>query len=252
MLQKSSFKQFFRIILPKLRISIFIAAAALTGFLVLRYVNSYFQIKTIHVEGEVPTDQIRGLENLKGTNLYFLTDGYISDILVKNNPDIQINQIIKELPNKIILKLKYIQPIAKLKLNVGFAQLSVEGKILKKSKPRSAGSKQNVAGLPIINFYQQFDYYQISTGNNLGYEEIVTALFLLEKSQELDLKIETIDISGLTMIVFNLKDKKIIFTSEKPSKKQAFELEAIIKQFKIEAKEFKVLDLRFDKPIVKF
>lgn len=243
--QKSSYKRFFHMIPPKVKTYLFITTLALVGFLALRYVNTYFQIKAILVEGEIPGNQIRGLENLKGKSLYFLTDSYITDTLVKNNPNIRLDEIIKDFPNRLVLKLEYVDPIAQLKLNGGFAELSDEGKILKKVK-------QVNIHLPIINFYQQFDYYQITTGNNLDYEEIVTTLFLLEKCRELDLKIESIDISGLTMIVFNLKDKKIIFTSEKTNEKQAFELEAIIKQFKIEAKDFKILDLRFDKPLVKF
>lgn len=243
--QKSSYKRFFRVIPPKVKIYLLITVLALVGFLTLKYANTYFQIKAILVEGDIPGNQIRGLENLKGKSLYFLTDSYIVDTLVKNNPSIRLDEIIKEFPNRLVLKLEYVEPVAQLKLNVGFAELSDEGKILKKLK------QKNVR-LPIINFYQQFDYYQITTGNNLDYEEIVTTLFLLKKSRELDLKIESIDISGLTMIVFNLKDKKIIFTSQKANEKQAFELEAIIKQFKIEAKDFKILDLRFDKPLVKF
>ena len=250
--QRSSYKPFFQTIPPKVKIYLFITALALIGFLTLKYTNTYFQIKTILVEGNIPGNQIKGLENLKGQSLYFLTDSYIADTLVKNNPNIRLVEIIKEFPNKLVLKLEHIKPAAQLKLNVGFAELSDEGKILKKLKPSQTRLKQKNVRLPIINFYQQFDYYQITTGNNLDYEEIVTTLFLLKKSRELDLKIESIDISGLTMIVFNLKDKKIIFTSQKTNEKQAFELEAIIKQFKIEAKDFKILDLRFDKPLIKF
>lgn len=248
---KSSSKQFFQKIFPKISLYFLIILSTSIIFFILGYVKSYFQIKTILVEGESFNNQIKGLENLKGSNIFFLTDNQIRVTLVKDNPSIQLDEIVKELPDKLILRLKHIEPIVALKLNQGYALLSNEGKILKKGKTSS--------NLPVINFYQQFDYFQIVTGNTLDYKEIVTTLFLLKKSQGLNLKVESIDISGLSMIVFNLKDttsagqeQKIIFTSERDIRKQSYELETTIRQFKIEAKDFKVLDLRFDKPVVKF
>ncbi|MBI4226228.1 hypothetical protein HY612_03905 [Candidatus Roizmanbacteria bacterium] len=202
------------------------------------------QIKTIIVEGDIPEYQIRGLENLKGINILLLTESYVAENLVKNNPMIQLDEVAKEFPNKLILKFKSIVPLAAVKLNEGYALLSEDAKILKKSK--------TTRNLPIINFYQRLDYYQIVPGNKLDYKEIVTTLTLLKKSQDLNLKVESIDIGGLSMIEFNLNAKKIIFTAEKDKKIQNFELETIMKQFKIEAKDFKELDLRFDKPIVRF
>ena len=63
----------------------------------------------------------------------------------------------------------------------------------------------------------------------------------------------TIDIKGQDMLVFNLIDgKQIIFSNSKDKNTQNYQLELIIKQFKIEGKEFKKIDLRFDKPIISF
>ena len=63
----------------------------------------------------------------------------------------------------------------------------------------------------------------------------------------------TIDIKGQDMLVFNLEsDKEIIFSNKKEKELQDYQLEFIIKQFKIEGKEFKKIDLRFEKPVVTF
>ncbi len=235
-----------------------IIITAISLFLISLGFNSYYRLRTIQLEGIFPKNNVLGIENLKGLNLYFLSEDFITDTVNNNNPNIVVAEVIKEFPDKLIIKLRLNEPIAQLKLNAGYAQLSEEGKILKKSKTPFSGVKQKNT-IPTINFYQQFDYYQIKPGNKLDYEEIEITLALLKKSQDLNLKVENIDISGLNMIVFNLKDqtadgqlKKILLTAEKDREKQEFELETIIKQFKIGAKDFKVLDLRFDKPIVKF
>ncbi len=143
------------------------------------------------------------------------------------------------------MKIEPAQAAAYFKLNKGFAALDENGKIINKSENK-------ILDLPVINYYQQFDFFQLNLGSRIDYKDLTTALFLVKKSHDINLKIDSIDINGLSMIVFNLKDKKIYFTSQKSSEEQAYELETLIKQFKIEAKDFKTLDLRFDKPIVSF
>ena len=245
-------KKFWLKFLSKTKLYFFIFLSATLLFLLLLGFNSYFQLRKIQLEADGAIDQIIGLAGLKGSNLYFLSTATIIDQINKNNPNLLVTEAIKQFPDTLILKLKYVEPVAQLKLNLGFAQLSADGKILKKIKTDQSPPSQKVSQLPIINFYQQLDFYQIAPGSSLDYEEILVTLFLLKKGSDLDLKIESIDISGLNMIVFNLIGKKIIFSAEKDKDKLAFELEAISKQFKIEAKEYKILDLRFDKPIVKF
>lgn len=250
--QKSSLKLFIRNSIPKTKVYLSILIVTVTVFLILISFNSYFELKTIHIEGDNLNIQIFGLENLKGKNLYLLSEELVTGILNENNPKLIVDELVKEYPDSLTIKLKSVQPIAQIKLNIGFAELSAEGKILKKLK-------QKDDNLPLINFYQQFDYYQISQGSKLDYKELKTTLFLLKKIQDLALKVDSIDISGLNMIVFNLKNpsgnrevKKIFLSAEKERRKQSLELETILSQFKIEGKDFKELDLRFDKPVVRF
>ncbi|EKE03229.1 MAG: hypothetical protein ACD_20C00232G0001 [uncultured bacterium] len=54
------------------------------------------------------------------------------------------------------------------------------------------------------------------------------------------------------MIRLNLGDSVVIFTAEKNINDQIDKLEKIIKQFKVEGNSFSLLDLRFDKPILRF
>lgn len=218
---------------------------SITIFLLAIFLIYYFQIKNIIIQGNIPRNEIIGIENLKDNNLLLLSDQIVEENIIQNNPQIKKVTIDKIYPKTLLLKVEVNEASAYLKLNKGFAALSDEGKIIYKSE----NIDQN---LPVINYYQQFDFFQLGVGSKLEYKDLTTALFLLLKAQNLNLKIDSIDINGLSMIVFNLKDKKIFLTSEKDRNDQAFELETIVKEFKIEAKDFKTLDLRFEKPIVSF
>ena len=242
---KSSAKLYFPRLPISFRYYLLIIFIAIAVFIALIYFFSYFKLRHILIEGEITNHKIFGLENLKGVNLIFLTQESVTNIIYKNNPAIEIEEITKVYPDKLFLKLNFSIPLAQLKLNSGFAQLSENGRVFKKIK---ALDKK----LPVINFYQQFDYFQISVGDVFNYEELNTVLFLLKKCRDLDLLVESIDISGLSMIVFNLKEKKILFTTEKKAEKQAEELETLLRQFKIKAQDFQSVDLRFAKPIVRF
>jgi len=55
------------------------------------------------------------------------------------------------------------------------------------------------------------------------------------------------------MLVFKLDNgKKIIFSVKKDREEQDYLLETIIRQFKIQGKEFQEIDLRFNKPVIAF
>lgn len=251
MRKKLSFKQYFQRITFKIKPFVFIFLLSLFIFFILLVINSIYQVKTIQIEGDVNKDKIRGLENLKGQNLLFLSDSYVIQTVTDNNPGVELEEINLIYPNKILLKLKPSEAIGQLKLNQGFTVLSSDGKILKKIKKPEKYT--------VINFYQQLDSLQVIPGNRLNYKEIILVLYLLSIAQNLDLKIDVVDITGLNMIIFNLskqssesEGKKIYFSAEKDEAKQAFEFESLVRQFKIEAKDFKILDLRFDKPIIKF
>lgn len=256
---KTSSKQSLKHTLPKYKIYLFIGVFTLLLLGTFIYLNFYFQIKTIQIDGNIDKNKITSLENLVGTNLVFISAESLTDSLTKNNPALEVENIKKVYPNKLILNLTFVEPIAELKLNAGYALLSGSGKILEKIKLKQNKAAKSGKQLPVINFYQQFDYQQINLGNTLDYAEVLTSLLLLKKCLDLDLKVESIDISGSSMIVFNLNVpvggepvKKILFSAEKDGERQADELETLLIQFKIRSQDFKVLDLRFDKPVVKF
>ncbi|MEK7522610.1 MAG: hypothetical protein AAB569_03450, partial [Patescibacteria group bacterium] len=106
---------------------------------------------------------------------------------------------------------------------------------------------------PIINYYQKLNSNSFQTGDWIDYKDIKQTLFFIDKLKQINLIPLTIDIKGQDMLVFNLNDSKVIvFSNSKDKDVQDYQLELIIRQFKIEGKEFKKIDLRFNKPIIQF
>jgi len=242
MQQKSLFKKFFSWV----KTAVFIVVFCSIAFVTLYFLNNLFLINEIEiVKPDTTLQPLRSLELIKHKNILFVSENDIAKMLSDQNPFLQSVSIVKKLPNKLFVNLEVYKPIAYLKVNSGIFALASDGKILYKNHQESLVS-------PIIQYYQLFDYSVFNPGDKLTYSDITMSLQLLEKSSDLGLTVDSVDINGLDMIAFNLKDKKILFTTEKDESQQAYELETIIRQFKIKGQEFKNLDLRFDKPVVTF
>ncbi len=212
-------------------------------FIGLYFLNDGIKIKKIEVINS--GSNILGLDELKKTSLIFLNEKETVDFILKKNPLIKDVKIEKKFPSTLILKLTYDRTLAVLVVNNGYFNLSEQGKIISKSR------KMNDS-LPKINFYQKLNFQFYNAGDSISFQDIKNGLFFMKSLNDLNLKVDNLDINGIDVLLFKLNDKKIIFSSVKDRELQIYQLEQIIKQFKIEGKSFKEIDLRFDKPVVRF
>lgn len=240
MQQISYLRKLWRVI--KKAIVILFFAGIFFGFLWIG--TNIVKVRTIIIEGD-NKQELRGLRKYYQKNLIFLSPKEIEQSILTDNPQLQSVSIEKKYPNSLVISIKEQQIVATLEMNEGYAYLSEDGKIVQKSREQN---KQ----LPLIHYYQKFIYSVVSAGDDLKYIDIISALHFIKKCSELGLKTDTVDISGLDMLLFTIGDKKMYFTTEKDIRTQDYELGEIIRQFKIEGKDFKSLDLRFDKPIITF
>ena len=236
---KRLFKQFY--LLKKNLVPVIFFLVLLTALL---FLNDFFRIKKIEIISENKNLTITGLDSLRNHNLILLDESKTGLEIIEKNSFIKTVKLIKKYPNKISIEIEIDKPVAILKVDQGFLYLSDTGKIIEKRK-------DNNTEFPVINYYQNFYYYQSQAGEVIDYQEIITTLGFLTTVTGLGLKVDTVDIAGVHMVAFNLKDKKIFFTLEKDPQVQEYQLATIIKQFKIEGREFSSLDLRFDKPVIK-
>ena len=218
----------------------------LAGFFfgLLWYGDSLTKIQTIRIKGDTK-ERLRGLDSYYQKNLIFISTKKLEQSILADNPQLQSVLIEKRFPNTLIFTIQQQSIVASLEMNDGYAYLSEGGKIVQKSRERNYQ-------FPLMHYYQKLIYSSVSAGDDLKYIDIISALHFIKKCSELGLKTDSVDINGLDMLLFTIGDKKLYFTTEKDTITQDYELGQIIKQFKIEGKDFKSLDLRFEKPIITF
>lgn len=209
--------------------------------------NSFFSVRHILVQKNNLNKKIalNGLSVLQRQNILILSTDRVRKEIIERNPWVRNTTVSKLLPDTLQVKIDLYNPFAYLKSNEGYFLLSDDARILAKQKFLS-----NL--LPVISYYQQFDYQSLSSGEFLRQKDILTTLSFLEKLKEMNIQINSIDIGSSHMLVFNSDGKIIIFTTEKSQERQRYELEIIVRQTKIDGKDFKSLDLRFDKPVIIF
>jgi hypothetical protein len=227
-----------------LKNTILIICLVILLFISTYIINQQFLvINQVEIQGINRDFPLKGLATITGQNLLLLSDVQVIQTIIDVNPQIKTVKIEKVFPQKIKLIIGIYQPEAILKVSNGFFILGSDGRILSKIKI------QNQL-LPFINYYQKLDYYSFNTGDKLSYKDILWSLDLLKKVFNLGLKVDTIDINGLDVIALHLGEKSLLFSTERDIEIEKYELETIIKQFKISRRDYKNIDFRFDKPIV--
>jgi len=231
--------------LSKIKFFLLFVFLCLTSFLILFLVYKFFLIKNIQFVSSQKFS-LANKEELINKSILFANKDKIAKKIIKDNFLIKTAIVEKVWPNSLKISVSFYEPCVLLAVNNGFFNLSCDGRILQKIK-------NGQPLLPIINYYQKLNSGFFQTGDWIDYKDIKQTLFFINKLKEINLTVLTIDIKGQDMLVFNLVDnKKIVFSNNKDKEVQDYQLGLIIKQFKIEGKDFKKIDLRFDKPIISF
>jgi len=231
--------------LNKLKFFLFFLVLCSIFFLIVFFINNFFLIKNI----ELVSDQkfsLANKEDVINKSMLFSDDDQISKKIIKDNFLIKAAKIEKIWPNSLRIFVSFYESCSSLIVNNGFFNLSCDGRILQKTK-------DTPQYLPVINYYQKLNSDSFQTGDWIDFNDIKQALYFIEKLKEINLTALTIDIKGQDMLVFNLiNGQQVVFSNSKDKSVQDYQLELIVRQFKVEGKEFKKVDLRFDKPIISF
>ncbi|MFA5769976.1 MAG: FtsQ-type POTRA domain-containing protein [Patescibacteria group bacterium] len=231
--------------LKKIKFSIFFLLLCSILFLIIFFVNRFFLIKNIHLISDKKLSLVNKDKLINKSSL-FINQEQIAKIIIKENFLLKSATVEKVWPDTLKISVTFYEPCALLVVNNGFFNLSCDGRILQKVKDVKSF-------LPIINYYQKLNKNSFQTGDWINYRDIKQTLFFVERLKQINLVALTIDIKGQDMLVFKLIDnKEIVFSSNKDEEVQDYQLELIVRQFKIEGKEFKKIDLRFEKPVITF
>lgn len=231
--------------LKRIKFFLFFSFLCFISFTVIFFVNRFFLVKNIQLISEKKIVLVNQ-DKLINKSLLFANQDQISKKIIEENHLLKTAVIEKIWPDTLKITISFYEQCASLVINNGLFNLSCDGRILQKIQ----NTQQN---LPVINYYQKLNSGFFQTGDWIDYKDIKQALFFVERLKQINIFPLTIDIKGQDMLVFNLiGTKKIIFSNSKDKEVQSYQLELIIKQFKIEGKDYNKIDLRFDKPIVSF
>jgi cell division septal protein FtsQ len=220
---------------------------------ILFFVNE--DLKIDHIElltdekvKNIKDKNIYGVGLLRSKNLIFIDENEVSHIIKTQNPLVKNVVVSKDYPNKLSIVLDFYQPLAYLQVSEGFFLLSPDGRILEKTKVLDKGMKQ----YPVIEYYQNFHSLSYQSGNFINTEDMIFTLYILKNAQDIGLNVKTVDIRTFNMIALYGDQINVYFSAEKDRELVVDEMRKIVKQLAREGTKFRVLNLRFDNPVIEF
>ncbi len=235
--QKTLFQRFFP------RKKTFIALILVACIVVLTVSLYALRVTRIEVVG---ADVVTGIRHYASYPLPLLSVAKMEKDVALVNPHLTDISISKKYPQTIRIQAKELQQVATVKLADGYANIAENGVILAKSRTLSDSK------LPVITFYQPIYYNQLVVGDTMSFEEIHTAVSMLEAVEEVGDAISTIDIADADMIVLQTDTYSVVASSEVDSQMQQTRYAYTYAEFKRRGKVVTSLDVRFERPIITF
>ncbi len=218
---------------------IFVSAVVFFGCIAF---DQYFRLRRIFLY--TVGDQEPKLNTISHVSLFFSSDKQIQENILSSNPLIQHIDIRKQYPHTLILSISWHRPVAALSQKEGYIYLSREGVVTEKI------SNEKSVALPIMSYYQQFPFVQLSPGSRIPAQDVRQALLFLVYLQKKGVPIQRVDIQGFHMIGLYSADREFVFNAEKEYALQIYHLDETIKLLKRQGKQYKKIDVRFDKPVI--
>lgn len=241
MLHRSSLKQSW---VRNLKYIIVLIVIICVCYLSIYAIDQVTRITSIRVSGNTQKT-VYGLQAYNKRSLLFVSERDISQNLWLQNVWWKNVTVQKRYPNQLVISVRMAIPVAYLHQNDRYILLSDSGRILQKEVVKSRS-------LPTITYFELIPLLQEGVGENIDLRDILKALVIIKGVRVIGLVPDSVDIDSRNMVALQIGSKKIQFSLEKTEGAQLYQLERIIKQFKIEGKTYKRIDLRFDKPVVEF
>lgn len=226
---------------PSKRKIITVILVAVIILVLLVVVKSLFRVSTIVLQGVPAKETVYGISSLKGRSTLFIDTDTVARSVTASNPRFRVVSVQTRYPSEIVIRVEKTPGVAYMVTDRGYYLLSEDARVIERSKSARGG-------IPTITWYQPIGYDTFQPGDKLDFIELAFALHLLESIAPLDVRIDTVDINGRDMIGLKSAGRDILISTQKDADTQVYQMGVIIKQFRVEGKNFKSLDLRFDKP----
>ncbi|MDA1316822.1 MAG: hypothetical protein O3B87_02235 [bacterium] len=224
---------------------VFIITFTILLFGIIR-ADEMFRIEHIVIDGVQPSEPLKGTDQLKGLFIWDI-DHTTFETIQQLNPTYTIESVEKTSLSTIAISVRKQLPGAYLAIDGGYLLLSTESIVIEKNRDNPSTS------YPIILYYQHIPFSAYSVGQAIDADEIQDSLYFLQLvNQTTKERVDSIDIVSYNMLGLYTGNKEYFFSSEKNRESQQWQFEQAVKQFRIDGTPYKSIDVRFDKPIVKF
>lgn len=251
----------------------------LLAFLYGLFVSQILQITNITVIGIYKNDQFtKEVNALKGKNILFFRPTKKEQLVAKKFPELTGISIKKQLPHTIIIIIEQREPVALLTVRqpitvassqsatiaavsstktIGKYHLDAFGVPFAKIddvivivESTSSATRDGTTSLPAL-IYTTTD--AITLGQKIADPFIVQALALLQHSKGTQFRvIQATKLSEMSFEVVLADGMRVLFSTEREMKSQLAALQIIYEGSTIDKKKAKSIDVRFNKPVIKF
>lgn len=254
-----SLRKFLKFSIIKKILYLFFAILIIYIALSALYKSPFFKIKKIYINSEVEIENSDLLTLFNGS--YFkINSKKINDQLNKKYPEIDSIAIKKSFPNFVsIIVFKRI-PIA-IAVNGSLTENSVEGEATGSANIKYGFEKKeghefliDIKGSLLEKKEENLPTIGLDLQNKVPGDSMAspTVLFMLQALQKLTEKPLWIVGHDNKVVFYNSDGSYVLLDSSKNLSEQLSSLQLITNRFRIEGRKFEYLDLRFQKPIVKF
>lgn len=219
--------------------------------------SDFFNIKYIDVKLDkiacAEANQIKDSSGLLGQNIIFLDSKKAKENIKNKFICVRDTTLSRHFLNKISLAVSGRTPVAILRLAEASSSSSIEEIATPSAKPGMDAflvddegvifSKDGQGSLPNIFFTDQ----TISLGEKL---ENINSLKIIDRVKMLAVEPQNAVVADNILIIFS--SPKVVFRLDEKIDIKLASLQLILQTAKIDDKRLEFVDLRFDKPIVKF
>lgn len=208
--------------------------------------SQYVSVQEIQVTGLLEGQTLLGTGQLKGSMLPLLSSSQVMKQLSDMNHHLKIISVSKQYPHTLNILVNPLQYEAALEVESGYFLMNEDGLLIARTK------KNSDIQVPIIHLYQLLTFTAYQPGDTISFSEIQLALIALKITQSLGLVPIRVDIDSSHVLALHTSESEFRLTSEKDTDVQIYQLKAIVEEMRKQGKTIRLLDLRFDKPIVQF
>lgn len=222
----------------------------LTGFLLIvgaaayfLFFSGFFKIETVQVEGDLScAENGQLLTNIKvlGTNIFLINSSQIEKKLKTNFSCIKSAKIVKKFPIHILVQVSKREPRANLYI---IKDTSIEAT----SSAIEESFLLDEEGVIFSGTAPELPMKIYSSKKNINFKNILAVLNKIKV-----FGIEVMEAVEMENTLLTNSSPKVIFDLSKEIDAQTASLQLILAKAKIDEETAEFIDLRFDKPVVRF